>query len=259
MEVVEQGLLITSKVAGTNGDNVIIPSLSMEEKEHEHANGAAETNDDADTITTVINKTYGDDKTEEPAGIAISTSASSHERRQQAKKRGAFSLFRVVFMSFISGSGSMKKNRDDMDDQKKAYVASHGDTTAPAVVARSSSDVTSWKNLVDAMRPLRLYGQLEYYPPPPPPQLGHDVYHDVLLPPPSLDQRSQGMTSRYSSAQDLQELASGHENENEESAPTTEVDGGDGGTPNAIDMQAKEFIARFYEQFRLQKSDSFSN
>ncbi|KAF0929133.1 hypothetical protein E2562_015231 [Oryza meyeriana var. granulata] len=254
---VEQVLPITSKVEDgiTDGDNVIIPSsVSMEEKED--INGAAETDDAEMIITTVMDKTDGDNNTMmmrvEPGGIAISRSASSNGSRQQAKKRGAFGLFRAMFMSF-SGSANMKK-RDADHEKKTVDMAAAGDKLAPtAVVARSSSDVASWKNLVDGMRPLRLHGQLEYYPPPPP--LGHDVYHDVLLPPPS-PERPEGMTSRYSSAQDLQVLVNGHEKEEEEGTPTTE----DGGCSlNAIDMQAEEFIAKFYEQFRLQKSESFNN
>uniref|UniRef100_A0A0D9V0I5 Uncharacterized protein n=1 Tax=Leersia perrieri TaxID=77586 RepID=A0A0D9V0I5_9ORYZ len=237
----------------TNGDNsIVIPSSIITMEEKDHLTGVAAETNDADTITTVMDKHDGDDNTmtttEEPAAaIAITRSASSNERRhQQSKKRGAFGLFRAMFMSF-SGSASMKK-RDAaaaaaamVGDRKKSQFAASGEKTA--AVARSASDVASWKNLVDGMRPLRLYGQLEYYPPPSP------------------ERGIEGMmmTSRYSSAQDLQVLVNGHEKEEEEeqeSAPATE----DGGcSPNAIDMQAEEFIAKFYEQFRLQKSDSFNN
>uniref|UniRef100_A0A0D9Y7X6 Uncharacterized protein n=1 Tax=Oryza glumipatula TaxID=40148 RepID=A0A0D9Y7X6_9ORYZ len=244
---VEQVLSITSnsKVDNiTNGDNVIIiPSVSTEEKEH--INGAAETNHVAMIIAASMDRTDGDGKTtteEETDGIAIARSASSNGSRQQDKKRGAFGLFRAMFMSF-NGSASIKKRAAaaaaTMGDQKKAEAAGGG---AAAAVARSSSDVASWKNLVDGMRPLRLYGHLEYYPPPSP-------------------DRSEGMsmTSSYSSAQDLQELVNGHGKEDEEeekNSPETE----DGGcSPNPIEMQAEEFIAKFYEQFRLQKSDSFNN
>ncbi|KAF8772780.1 hypothetical protein HU200_005366 [Digitaria exilis] len=168
------------------------------------------------------------------------------------KKRGAFSLFRAMFVSFA---------RSDTTDcttsprKKKAAMAAAGDEKNPA----GGDSPTSWKSLVDGMRPLRLRGQeLEYYPPPPP--LGHvvaDVYHDVLLPPTSparsgfgLEEVA-GMTSRYASAQDLQQMDTGGD---EEDAPAGE--GGDGGCcPHAIDMQAEEFIAKFYEQF---KSESFN-
>uniref|UniRef100_A0A0E0C1H4 Uncharacterized protein n=1 Tax=Oryza meridionalis TaxID=40149 RepID=A0A0E0C1H4_9ORYZ len=241
---VEQVLSITSnsKVDNiSNGDNVIIiPSVSTEEKEH--INGAAETNHVVMITAASMDRTDGDDKTtmeEESDGIAIARSASSNGSRQQDKKRGAFGLFRAMFMSF-NGSASIKKRAAAaaMGDQKKAEAAGSGG----AVVARSSSDVASWKNVVDGMRPLRLHGHLEYYPPPSP-------------------DRSEGMsmTSTYSSAQDLKEVVNGHgiqDEEEEKNSPETE----DGGcSPNPIDMQAEEFIAKFYEQFRLQKSDSFNN
>lgn len=243
---VEQVLSITSnsKVDNiTNGDNVIIiPSVSTEEKEH--INGAAETNHVVMITAASMDRTDGDDRTmkeEETDGIAIARSASSNGSRQQDKKRGAFGLFRAMFMSF-NGSASIKKRAAaTMGNQKKAEAAGGG---AAAAVARSSSDVASWKNLVDGMRPLRLHGHLEYYPPPSP-------------------DRSEGMsmTSSYSSAQDLQELVNvnghGKEDEEEEKNSPEREDGGC--SPNPIDMQAEEFIAKFYEQFRLQKSDSFNN
>uniref|UniRef100_A0A0E0MVV8 Uncharacterized protein n=1 Tax=Oryza rufipogon TaxID=4529 RepID=A0A0E0MVV8_ORYRU len=244
---VEQVLSITSnpKVDSiTNGDNVIIiPSVSTEEKEH--INGAAETNHVVMITAASMDRTDGDDRTmkeEETDGIAIARSASSNGSRQQDKKRGAFGLFRAMFMSF-NGSASIKKRAAaaaaTMGYQKKAEAAGGG---AAADVERSSSDVASWKNLVDGMRPLRLHGHLEYYPPPSP-------------------DRSDGtsMTSSYSSAQDLQELVNGHGKEDEEEEKNS-LETEDGGcSPNPIDMQAEEFIAKFYEQFRLQKSDSFNN
>lgn len=166
------------------------------------------------------------------------------------KKRGAFSLFRAMFVSF----GRSDKTGCTTSPRKKAMAAVADDDNKPA-----GDDSPSWKSLVDGVRPLRLRGQeLEYYPPPPP--LGHaaDVYHDVLLPPPSparsgfgFFEEVSGMTSRYASAQDLQQMDSGDE---EEDAPAAE--GGDGGCcAHAIDVQAEEFIAKFYEQF---KSESFN-
>lgn len=153
---VEQVLSITSnsKVDNiTNGDNVIIiPSVSTEEKEH--INGAAETNHVVMITAASMDRTDGDDKTtmeeESDVGIAIARSASSNGSRQQDKKRGAFGLFRAMFMSF-NGSASIKKRAAaTMGNQKKAEAAGGG---AAADVERSSSDVASWKNLVDGMRP----------------------------------------------------------------------------------------------------------
>uniref|UniRef100_J3KZJ3 Uncharacterized protein n=2 Tax=Oryza brachyantha TaxID=4533 RepID=J3KZJ3_ORYBR len=229
----------------TNVDNVIInTSISMEEKK-EHVNGAKELNHSDEMITIVMEKTDGDKKimVEEPTEIAISRTASSNRCQKQAKKRGVFGLFQALFMSFSSSTTTKKMDvTTAMGDKKKFDMigVNNGDKEAMDIVARSSSDVTSWKNLVDGMRPLRLYGQLEYYPPPSP-------------------DRTEGVTSRYSSTEDLRELGNySHEKEEEveEDSPTTE----DGGySSNAIDRQAEEFIAKFYEQFRLQKSDSLNN
>ncbi|XP_062184292.1 uncharacterized protein LOC133888158 [Phragmites australis] len=225
-------------------ENNEIPSVSVEEaKEQIHGDVARITAAVNNEELSVESTNGADDKMAE-CSTPITRIASC---RPAGKKRSAFGLFRAMFLSFGgSGSGSMKKRDDATCQQKKASVGDDNDRLPAA----------SWKTLVDGMRPLRLRGQeLEYYPPPPP--LGHaDVYHDVLLAPPSPARSGSdegGMTSRYASAQDLYLLDSGEE----ESAPA--VEGGDGGScPHAIDMQAEEFIAKFYEQFRLQKSESFN-
>ncbi|CAO2208115.1 unnamed protein product [Urochloa humidicola] len=178
-----------------------------------------------------------------PAAPVSGRSPSSSTHRKRRGGSFSFSLFRAVFGSSFRRSDSMKGT-----SPKKKAVAAAADT--PAAGGDSSP---SWKSLVDGVRPLRLRGQeFEYYPPPPP-LLGHggaDVYHDVLLPPPSparsgfgFDDFDEvgGMTSRYASAQDLHQMDSGSGEEDE-------------ATPHAIDMQAEEFIAKFYEQF---KSESF--
>lgn len=65
---------------------------------------------------------------------------------------------------------------------------------------------------------------------------------------PSTSEDSQsGWTSRYQSAADLRELAGGESDEED-----------DGGAPHSIDLRAEEFIARFYEQIRLQQLDSLN-
>ncbi|GJN05314.1 hypothetical protein PR202_ga22933 [Eleusine coracana subsp. coracana] len=157
-----------------------------------------------------------------------------------AGSAGAFGLFRAVFMSF-SGRDIITKHKTDEDATPEKNKVVGVDSKPPATA--------SWKSIVDGMRPLRLPGQeLEYYPPPPPPLAGHvDVYQDVLLAPPSpmLSGSERGMTSRYASAQDLHLLDCGDDEE----------EGGAVVCPHAIDMQAEEFIAKFYEQFRLQKSE----
>ncbi|CAA6669152.1 unnamed protein product [Spirodela intermedia] len=71
-------------------------------------------------------------------------------------------------------------------------------------------------------------------------------------PSPSASEDSQsGWTSRYPSAADLRELA---DSESDEEADG----GGGGGAPHSIDLRAEEFIARFYEQMRLQQLDSLN-
>lgn len=64
------------------------------------------------------------------------------------------------------------------------------------------------------------------------------------LPPPS--PCSSDATSRYASADDLQELDTSEDNEEEASS---------NGELNAIDMKAEEFIAMFYKQMKLQQSE----
>ncbi|CAO2202918.1 unnamed protein product [Urochloa humidicola] len=184
-----------------------------------------------------------DDDTAAQCGTPVSGRSPSSTTHR--KRRGAFSLFRAVFQTSFGRSDSMKKTDCGTSPKKKA-IAAAADTPA------GGDTSPSWKTLVDGVRPLHLRGQeLEYYPPPPP--LGHggaDVYHDVLLPPPSParsafdDFEEAGMTSRYASAQDLHQMDSGSGDAEEE----------EGATPHAIDMQAEEFIAKFYEQF---KSESF--
>ncbi|XP_058084108.1 uncharacterized protein LOC131231820 [Magnolia sinica] len=127
-----------------------------------------------------------------------------------------------------------------------------------------------WKRLVCAMRPLH-HHSLQNSPPLPLITMGPatNSFHDVpQLPPPSPDFMPRviedGMSSRYTSAVDLKEL------DNDENggsnvghviviANDDEINGEDGDEPsgpNAIDMQAEEFIANFYEQMRLQRMES---
>ncbi|OEL26276.1 hypothetical protein BAE44_0012704 [Dichanthelium oligosanthes] len=250
---------VSPMVPDSNGADAVnvIPSVSVEETEQ--ING-----DVATMITTIAGVDNDDDEEGLKFNNVESTKDGDHgtttmecatpvcRSPSTRKKRGAFSLFRAMFMSF-SGSDSMKKTDGTTGPKKKLAVAAAADDKQP------DGDSPSWTSLVDGVRPLRLRGQdLKYYPPPPPPPLGHaDVYHDVLLPPPSPARSGfgfeevMGMTSRYASAQDLHQMDSGEE----EDAPAAEG-GDDGGCcANAIDMQAEEFIAKFYEQFN---SESFN-
>ncbi|CAO2184670.1 unnamed protein product [Urochloa humidicola] len=245
-------------VAGSHGADAVVSDTAIPTViSVEEADQVQIINGDAATMFTVAaaaagsdhaehnveqTKDAGDNDTTTQCATPVSGGSPSSTHR---KRRGAFSLFRAVFQTSFGRSNSVKKTDCATSPKKKAIAAA-------ADIPAGGDTSPSWKTLVDGVRPLRLRGQeLEYYPPPPP--LGHggaDVYHDVLLPPPSpvrsgFDfEEAAGMTSRYASAQDLHQMDSGNgEAEEEEDA-----------TPHAIDMQAEEFIAKFYEQF---KSESF--
>jgi hypothetical protein len=255
-EVAVSPMIVAAVVLDNNGADAVsctaIPSVTISLEEKENING------DVPTITSAasneeealfsVGESTKDDGHRLTMECSTPVSSSSPSTR---KKRGAFSLFRAMFLSFGRSDDSMKKTDDDTTSPKKRAIAAADDDCKPA-----GDESTSWKRLVDGMRPLRLRGQLEYYPPPPPPPpLGHaDVYHDVILPPPSqarfgFEIKEVGMTSRYASAEDLHQMDS----DQEEGAEGG--DDGDSSCPHAIDMQAEEFITKFYEQF---KSESFN-
>ncbi|CAB4291912.1 unnamed protein product [Prunus armeniaca] len=108
----------------------------------------------------------------------------------------------------------------------------------------------TWKRLVGSIRPLHLQTTSNSTPPSsvhtPAPS---ERYEDVLPPPMSparTDDLSSedGMTSRYASAVNLQEL------------DRTDEDNDNASIVNAnIDAKAEEFIAQFYQQMRLQRLD----
>lgn len=113
-----------------------------------------------------------------------------------------------------------------------------------------SADVASkglWKSLVGSMRPLHLQTNAS---PPPSIEGASERYDDVMLPPASpgssvssFSTDQDGMSSRYASAVNLQEL-------DQEYEEVLIVD------DELIDAKAEEFIAQFYEQMRLQRVDS---
>lgn len=265
-EVAVSPMVVAALVLDNNGADAVsstaIPSVTISLEEKEEINGdvptiitsAASNNDEE--LLNVVESTKDDDghrlkRMETECTTPVSRSPSS-----TLKKRGASSLFRAMFVSFGWSDDRMKKtNGDTPSPKKRAIAAAVDDDHKPA----GDDESPLWKNIVDDMCPLRLRGQeLEYYPPPPP--LGHaDVYHDVILPPPSparsgFEFEEVGMTGRYASAVDLHQMDSA----DEEAALAAEGGDGDGdggsGCPHAIDMQAEEFIAKFYEQF---KSESF--
>lgn len=225
-----------------------ITSVCVEEPD-EQMNGDVVTMKEEELINAESANIIGVDDAITESSTPITRSASCRPAR---RKRGAFGLFRVVFLSFSRSDSTKQKTEDEATTPKKKKAGAGN-----VVIDSDKLPASSWKSIVDGMRPLRLPGQeLEYYPPPPPPLAGHvDVYHDVALAPP-FPMRSGsegGMTSRYASAQDLHMLDCGEqEKDKAEGAPAAE----DASCPHAIDMQAEKFIAKFYQQFRLQKSES---
>merc|ERR1739842_205161 len=83
-----------------------------------------------------------------------------------------------------------------------------------------------------------------------PPSPASLSYHDIALAPLS-PTNSSGSMSQYASVEDLQAL---HEKEGIDNDKVTITH--EGGTPNAIDMQAEEFIAKFYKEMKLQRLES---
>lgn len=115
-----------------------------------------------------------------------------------------------------------------------------------------------WKNVVGSMRPLHL--QSNQSPPPsiealPMPKPVIELVDEVFTPPmsPSVANEassssasSEDSMSRYASAVNLQELDRCNDSDGEDDG----YGGYDG--DEMIDAKAEEFIARFYEQMRLQ-------
>ncbi|XP_068660606.1 uncharacterized protein [Aristolochia californica] len=115
-----------------------------------------------------------------------------------------------------------------------------------------------WKNLMAAVRPLGLEDQ------PPLPLIGGEspvpptieAFHDLQVPPSPKTSLHLGCSSddndamsRYASAQDLKQLDNSGDEEQEVHGEGDE----------AIDNLAEEFIAKFYEQIRLQRMESINN
>ncbi|KAJ9696609.1 hypothetical protein PVL29_008698 [Vitis rotundifolia] len=146
----------------------------------------------------------------------------------------------------------LSKKRGPMSLLKAAlYMVrrNHSKKKAPVAVEVASNAM----KLVGSMRPLHLQ---ESNPPPPPCihlSISMDNFQDVSPPPispsaASSSGSSNDCMSRYASAQNLQEL--GRSDDDDDAV------WGDGGD-EMIDIKAKEFIAQFYEQMRLERLDSF--
>ncbi|BFG43472.1 hypothetical protein CerSpe_297460 [Prunus speciosa] len=131
-----------------------------------------------------------------------------------------------------------RRHRSDGKSKPTSFEAQ-----AQAVVSTKGT----WKRLVGSIRPLHL--QTTSNPTPPSSVHTSERYEDVLPPPMSPartdDLASEdGMSSRYASAVNLQEL------------DRTDEDNDNAAIVNAnIDAKAEEFIAQFYQQMRLQRLD----
>lgn len=163
-----------------------------------------------------------------------------HRRKSGIKKRGLQALWAAILLQF------------KIRAPKKATIAAHKDNKKENTRESPDKSETTWKDIVGGIRPLHLQpldyrSSISLPPPPPPPPFNKEIYHDVSLPPSSPERSSDGTSSSYCSAVDLQAL--------DKSSDDTEgaIDGSD-----VIDTQAEEFIAKFYEQIRLQRLQSLS-
>ncbi|KAG9459575.1 hypothetical protein H6P81_004083 [Aristolochia fimbriata] len=131
--------------------------------------------------------------------------------------------------------------------------------SVPVQAVASGSRKGFWKNLMTAVRPLGIQDQprLALLPPPPPPPPAMEAFHDSFEPQSPLHVRCSTLAScsvdpmsRYCSAEDLKQLGGGSDDD--------DGDGEDGRDDvvrgdETIDLLAEEFIARFYEQIKLQR------
>lgn len=157
-------------------------------------------------------------------------------------------------LTIASQKSPLKKNGCMSPLQIAAFFIRRGSTAKKALIkAEAKESRPDWKVLVGGVRPFHHVHQLEssVSPKPPPMNLArNDSFHDVLLPPPSPPEGSIDSMSRYASAEDLCSLDNSKEDE-------AAVEDGDG-MPNAIDLKAEEFIAKFYEQIKRQRLE-YSN
>ncbi|XP_038906029.1 uncharacterized protein LOC120091932 [Benincasa hispida] len=163
--------------------------------------------------------------------------------------------------SFITKKKKKKKSINILKVALMLLRRRSGKSKNPAVDVASKG---MWNRLIGAMRPLHL--QRDDQSPPiqvvpslpttePAPPLLHpspsvDSFEDVNSSSSSVD----GMSSRYASAINLHELdQNDQDDENENSG---KVYANMKGEDEMIDVKAEMFIAQFYVQMRLQRSDS---
>lgn len=151
--------------------------------------------------------------------------AAATQPKLSLKKRGSFGVLVASVLSRNHRPDAKKKGTDDLQ--------------------KPSGRV--WKSIICGLRPLHQLEQGSLTPRPRPVALGgSERFHDVALPPisprSSASSSLSSQSSRYASASDLQALDVNCAREDHHS--------------NAIDMQAEEFIAKFYEQMKLQRLES---
>ncbi|KAG1326213.1 hypothetical protein COCNU_01G001470 [Cocos nucifera] len=168
--------------------------------------------------------------------ITTTTNSDPPPHAPPSKKRSGWSFFQAALFT-------VRRHRQP---DKKAHIHAN----APDSPAETHS---IWRSFLCGMRPLHLQ-QLEDCPSllPQPRPVERELFHDTPLPPPSPGCSDDGM-SRYASAEDLQALDKSKDGDEEEDATS------ESRASHSIDMRAEEFITRFYEQMRLQRSDSCSD
>ena len=184
------------------------------------------------------------------APAAVPAPASNNNKKKRSG--GAMQILRVA--AFM-----LRRHRSSDKFKSKSIPVS---LEAEAVASSKST----WKRLLGSIRPLHLqsgssnpltpsasYGRSK-----PERTASFERYEEVLPPPMSLawtdDFSSEdGMTSRYASAVNLQEL---DRTEDDDNAADTNAIAAGPGPATTIDAKAEEFIAQFYQQMKLQRLDS---
>ncbi|KAJ8623320.1 hypothetical protein MRB53_031849 [Persea americana] len=132
------------------------------------------------------------------------------------------------------------------------WVLQRHSARKPAAVSPASGK-GQWKSLVGAMRPLHH----DHLPHSPPISAGSSSracsFYD-RLPPHEYESDSSDGTSLYGSTEDLIGLCNANTESDGADEEKSEAEG-----PNAIDLKAEEFIAKFYQQMRLQHMNSIKN
>ncbi|EHA8587578.1 putative DUF761 domain-containing protein [Cocos nucifera] len=169
------------------------------------------------------------EKEEEDKDMAMSPKKASSTRTTTPRPRKRNNALRLVRAALFMVRRSPLKE----------------EAPAQAVVVVQSGSTSFWKRLVAGMRPLH-HHQLEHQEVAPPEPVAAlqltkvDSFHEAFTPATS-PVHSHGMSIP---AEDLHAFDTCEDGD-------AERDGGDG-EPNEIDVKAEEFIARFYEQQRLE-------